>query len=79
MVASNPSAPLRILLETNAPYMVPGNLYDSINGLKGKLPICHSAMLPWTAEFVAKAAGEPWTADRVMSEARVNAKMIYGV
>jgi len=59
--------------------MVPGNLYDSINSLKGKLPICHSAMLPWTAEFVAKAAGEPWTADRVMGEARANAKMIYGV
>ncbi|KAG5640663.1 hypothetical protein DXG03_007600 [Asterophora parasitica] len=62
----NPDANLRILLETDAPYMIPSNLYASITSLadvpglkKGaKLPVCHSAMLPWTAEFVAGVANE---------------------
>lgn len=46
---------LRILLETDAPFMVPGNLYNDLPNIgKGKkLPICHSAMIPWTAKFVA--------------------------
>ncbi|KAF8064825.1 hypothetical protein FPV67DRAFT_1562816 [Lyophyllum atratum] len=79
MVATNPDAPLRILLETDAPYMVPANLYDSLKEMKGKLPVCHSAMVPWTAAFVANVAGEGWTADRVVSEARENARRMYGV
>lgn len=99
MVSSAPAltTPLRILLETDAPYMVPANLYDSIiqndakkdndndekdkaSGIKGKkLPVCHSAMVPWTAEFVATVAGDGWAADRVMREARENARMVYGV
>ncbi|KAG5653457.1 hypothetical protein H0H81_000226 [Sphagnurus paluster] len=79
MVARNPGAPLRILLETDAPYMVPSNLYDSLQEMKGKLPVCHSAMVPWTAAFVANVAGEGWTADRVMTEARENARKMYGV
>jgi len=79
MVSSNPTTPLRILLETDAPFMVPGNIYDSIKGMKGRLPICHSAMVPWTAEFVANIAGEGWTADKVMEEARENARKVYGV
>ncbi|KAF9444806.1 hypothetical protein P691DRAFT_777998 [Macrolepiota fuliginosa MF-IS2] len=54
-----PSKPLRILLETDAPYMVPANLYNSIPELKGKkLPLCHTAMIPWTAEFVAQTVRE---------------------
>ncbi|KAJ7041015.1 hydrolase [Mycena alexandri] len=44
---------LRILLETDAPYMVPAPIY-TLPGLVGKkLPLCHSGMVPWTAGFVA--------------------------
>ncbi|KAF7377503.1 hypothetical protein MSAN_00172400 [Mycena sanguinolenta] len=49
---------LRILLETDAPYMVPAPIYTSAPFVDGegkgkKLPLCHSGMVPWTAEFVA--------------------------
>lgn len=50
------TSPLRILLETDAPYMIPANLYASLTSpdMKGKrLPLCHTGMIPWTAEFVA--------------------------
>ncbi|RXW23734.1 hypothetical protein EST38_g2117 [Candolleomyces aberdarensis] len=74
---------LRIVLETDAPYMVPSNLYDSVPAIKGKrFPICHTAMLPWTAEFVASKVindSTSWTADRVMEVARENARHMYGV
>ncbi|KAF8621449.1 hypothetical protein AX15_007802 [Amanita polypyramis BW_CC] len=71
---------LRILLETDAPYMVPANVYNVLPPLKGaKLPLCHSAMIPWTAEFVAGVAGNGWDAERVMREARENARKVYGV
>ncbi|KAF9552164.1 hypothetical protein CPC08DRAFT_302714 [Agrocybe pediades] len=54
---STPESTLRILLETDAPYMVPANLYDDLPAIKGKkLPVCHSAMVPWTAKFVADLA-----------------------
>ena len=77
----SPGANLRILLETDAPYMVPGNLYNSLPSLsKGaKIPLCHSAMIPWTADFVAGVAGPGWDAERVMREARENARKVYGV
>lgn len=83
------SLPLRILLETDAPYMVPANLYDDLPAIKGKkLPVCHSAMVPWTAKFVANVANGGaglvqtegrWTADEVMRVARENARKVYGV
>ncbi|KAF8811421.1 Metallo-dependent hydrolase [Phlegmacium glaucopus] len=80
MAAAEPDKPLRILLETDAPYMVPANLYESIPAIKGKkLPICHTAMVPWTAAFVADVAGERWDADKVMVDARENARKMYGV
>ncbi|KAH9474980.1 Putative deoxyribonuclease TATDN2 [Psilocybe cubensis] len=45
---------MRILLETDAPFMVPSNLYDDLPAIRGKkLPVCHTAMIPWTAKFVA--------------------------
>jgi len=71
--------PLRILLETDAPFMTPGNLYKSLPSLKGKLPLCHTAMIPWTAEFVANVAGGRWDTDEVMNESRENARRVYGV
>ncbi|KAJ7843124.1 hypothetical protein B0H14DRAFT_3086592 [Mycena olivaceomarginata] len=86
-----PPAPrLRIVLETDAPYMVPAPIYTAPGfaaaDAKGKkLPLCHSGMIPWTAEFVAdllpKGGNEEggWDAARVMSVARENARAVYGV
>ncbi|PPQ86345.1 hypothetical protein CVT25_005598 [Psilocybe cyanescens] len=52
--SASPSS-LRILLETDAPFMVPANLYDDLPAIRGKkLPVCHTAMIPWTAKFVAE-------------------------
>jgi TatD DNase family protein len=70
----------RILLETDAPYMVPSNVYDSLHVPKGsKLPLCHSAMIPWTAEHVANVTGSDWDTEKVMKVARENARAVYGV
>jgi TatD DNase family protein len=77
-MSSKPTPP-RILLETDAPYMVPANIYSSLPTVKGRLPLCHSAMIPWTAEFVAGVAGEGWDAERVIKLARDNARKVYGV
>ncbi|KZV70930.1 hydrolase [Peniophora sp. CONT] len=71
--------PPRIILETDAPYMVPSNLYDALPGLKGRLPLCHTAMIPWTAQFVADAIGGDWDAGKVMELGRANARTMYGV
>ncbi|KAF8151344.1 hypothetical protein B0H34DRAFT_801104 [Crassisporium funariophilum] len=80
MSTAEPDKPLRIVLETDAPYMVPANLYDSLPEIKGKqLPICHTAMVPWTAAFISGIAGEKWDVGRVMLEARENARKMYGV
>ena len=69
--------------------MVPANLYNDLPAIRGKkLPICHSAMVPWTAKFVADIANTssgsensdgPWSADEVMKVARENARKVYGV
>lgn len=83
----SPSSTLRILLETDAPYMVPSNIYGALPEMKGKFPLSHSAMMPWTAEFVAGLAnaakaeggGEEWDVERVMRVARENARAVYGV
>ena len=97
--SSSSHSPLRILLETDAPYMIPANLYSSLpstldgESLKGRrLPLCHTAMIPWTAQFVANIinqkniennqsenASVTWTADMVMRIARDNARRVYGV
>ncbi|CAA7265634.1 unnamed protein product [Cyclocybe aegerita] len=54
----SPTPSLRILLETDAPFMTPSNIYAE-PALRGKkLPISHSAMIPWTAKFVAEVANE---------------------
>ncbi|KAF9033562.1 hypothetical protein BJ165DRAFT_1515121 [Panaeolus papilionaceus] len=73
--------PLRILLETDAPFMTPSNLYDDIKALKRghKLPLSHSAMIPWTAKFVADVAGDGWDADVVMRESLENTRHMYGI
>jgi TatD DNase family protein len=84
---------LRILLETDAPFMTPSNLYDDPALRGNRLPICHSAMIPWTAKFVAEVANEAlmaslgtkglqsfaWNADKVLSVSRENARKMYGI
>jgi len=89
MTATEPPSPrnLRILLETDAPFMTPSNLYNTLTdpGIKGRrLPLCHSAMIPWVAEFVSAVAngeekGGDWDVETVMSIARENARRMYGV
>jgi TatD DNase family protein len=65
--------------------MIPSNLYSSLApaspDLRGKkLPLCHTAMIPWTAEFVAGLIGQDaWDTERVLKVARDNAKSVYGV
>lgn len=75
--------PLRIVLETDAPYMIPGNIYSSMPEMKGRrLPLSHTAMVPWTAEFVARVANEAggsWDVESVLQCARSNAKDMYGI
>ena len=64
MSISSSSSRLRILLETDAPYMVPSNIYPALTAVdapfKGQLPLCHTAMIPWTAEFVSDVIGGEW-------------------
>ncbi|CAE6389131.1 unnamed protein product [Rhizoctonia solani] len=77
MLATSPPvdpsrSPLRILLETDAPYMVPANLtkyQQQTMGLKSnaRMPLCHAGMIPWTAEFVANAANQG-IVDQVVKE-----------
>lgn len=63
--------------------MVPSNIYPSLTAVdssfKGRLPLCHTAMIPWTAEFIAGVIGEEWDTEKVMKVARENAKNVYGV
>ncbi|KAF7324650.1 hypothetical protein MKEN_00506500 [Mycena kentingensis (nom. inval.)] len=79
---------LRILLETDAPYMVPAPIYTSPlfanpEAKNKKLPLCHSAMVPWTADFVAgllpRDSEQTWDTARVLRVARENALAVYGV
>jgi len=75
------SQSLRIVLETDAPYMAPATLTSQTLSLKSgqKLPFSHSGMIPWTAEFVAKVAGGDWDTEKVLKVANENAKFLYGV
>ena len=69
--------------------MIPANVYRDIPLGSNKLPICHTGMVPWTAEFVSNVAvgvktGEGgdvgvWDVERVMREGRENARRVYGV
>ncbi|KAL0058677.1 hypothetical protein AAF712_014638 [Marasmius tenuissimus] len=86
MFPSNPSD-LRILLETDAPYMVPANIYASLSLLSGnRLPFSHSAMIPWTADFVSGVLKEKekegetdcWDSKKVLEVGRENARKVYG-
>ncbi|KIJ62503.1 hypothetical protein HYDPIDRAFT_114639 [Hydnomerulius pinastri MD-312] len=69
----------RILLETDAPFMIPSNIYASLSELKGRLPLCHTAMIPWVADFTAGVASEGWDTAKIMQQANENAKLVYGI
>lgn len=77
-MVSRPEGP-RFLLETDAPYMVPGNIYNSLPGFKGRLPLCHTAMIPWVADFAAGSGAEGWDTMRIMQRANENASKVYGI
>ncbi|KAG8758741.1 hypothetical protein FRC14_007456 [Serendipita sp. 396] len=69
-------SPLRILLETDAPYMVPSNIYESLaltsGGKNPRLAFSHSGMIAWTAGFVADIAnGASSSSTSLASSARV--------
>lgn len=70
---------LRILLETDAPFMVPSNIYESLPELKGRLPLCHTAMIPWVADFTAGVVGGTSQGVDVMQRANQNAQFVYGI
>lgn len=78
---------LRVLLETDAPYMMPTSLYKSVPALKSaaQMMLCHTGMIPWTAEFAAEklveSEGEDsgWTTERFMTDAREGARVVYGI
>jgi TatD DNase family protein len=39
--------------------IAPSSLYNSIPDIKGsRLPLCHTAMIPWVAEFTAGKFGD---------------------
>lgn len=55
-----------------------------------RLPLSHTAMIPWTAEFVANLVRsssasvegdgiQEWTAERVMEVANRGAGVVYGI
>lgn len=79
--------PLRILLETDAPFMTPSNLPLQSFGLKAgtRLPFSHSGMIPWTAQYVAQVATEAaggritWTTQDILRIGAENARAMYGV
>jgi TatD DNase family protein len=79
--AEKTSSVLRLLLETDSPYMTPNNLPTKEIGVKSarSLATCHSAMIPYTAQFVAEQAGNGWTTEDVLRVCRENAKKMYGV
>lgn len=81
-------AGLRILLETDAPYLAPANLPSKQIGMtsKQRYPFCHGGVLPWTAEFVASVLNEgktdddtQWTTVDVLRQARENARACYRI
>ena len=63
--------------------MIPSNIYPALTtvdaSFKGWLPLCHTMMIPWMAEFVADVIGGEWDILKVMKVVRENAKIVYGL
>ncbi|GAA5884680.1 hypothetical protein JCM6882_005347 [Rhodosporidiobolus microsporus] len=86
----SPDSPegLRIVMETDAPFMVPTTLPTKELGMtaKQRFPFSTASVLPWSAEFVAKVLNEgkgdeerKWTTVDVLRQARENARNLYGI
>ncbi|KAK0217814.1 Metallo-dependent hydrolase [Armillaria fumosa] len=74
----------RIVLETDAPYMVPSNVYPALLAdpaftKQTRLPLSHSLMIPFTARYVASVLGGAWDAKGVLTAGREGARRVYGV
>jgi TatD DNase family protein len=60
----------------------PASIYGSLPTVKGELPLCHTAMIPWTAEFVVAVAGQGWDVvivEGVLELGKNNARRVYGI
>ncbi|CAG8570818.1 12964_t:CDS:1 [Acaulospora colombiana] len=66
----------RILLETDAPYMVPAKLNKNKRTAE-KVNVCHSGMIPFVAQRISELMGKG--INEVMQAARENARNMYGV
>ena len=74
-------------LQSDAPYMVPTNLYGSLDLPKKssspRLAFCHSGMLPWVAEFIAEVSNssrdekDAFDTGHVLELCRENARRMY--
>jgi len=75
------AAPLeRLLLETDSPFMTPNNAQKAVKELTGKssrIPVCWSALIPWTAEWVANI--KEVSVEKVLEVTTENAKRMYGI
>ncbi|PBK99564.1 Metallo-dependent hydrolase [Armillaria gallica] len=74
----------RIVLETDAPYMVPSNVYPALLAdptftKQTRLPLSHSLMIPYTAQYVASVLGDAWDTKGVLTAGREGARRVYGV
>lgn len=74
----------RIVLETDAPYMVPSNVYPALLAdptftKQTRLPLSHSLMIPFTAQYVASVLGDAWDTKGVLTAGREGARRVYGV
>jgi TatD DNase family protein len=66
----------RFLLETDAPYMVPGKLNRNKRS-DSKITVGHSGMIPLVAERIAQLKG--MELDEIMKHARENTRNMYGI
>lgn len=71
----------RVVLETDSPFMTPVTIPFKELGLKNakRMPVCHSGMITYTAQFAAEVLGEGWTTERVVRLSAANSQKHYGV
>ncbi|CAG8555426.1 4528_t:CDS:1 [Ambispora leptoticha] len=66
----------RILLETDAPFMIPSKLNRNRRSNE-KVSVCHSGMIPFIAEKIAEIKGVE--IGEIMRAARENTRNMYGI
>ena len=55
-MSSDDHSQFRLLLETDALFMTLSNIYNSLRGIRRRLALSHSAVIPWSAESAANVA-----------------------